>query len=905
MAMKTWSFRRNGKHQTDAASLTSASTLTLEGELLKIKGTTKEKRPPNSLDSIVSLRSTSPILSGLPPAVPPKTPGDPLVFSPVVRENGRQQPFVLPREVTESARMSRVPSGVVMIADIVVDPETTTPSSAATSIRSASEPLGQSSLPLPMPLEDSTRPPLPARRPDTKPSPAAPVSTTAAVRIPVPSTTPDELLEEINSASSSSGSLKSSAVIVGAFPVPHSNVVSLGSAGATRPDNAPIMTAPVIPHRQSTSQPPTPSLTPDSSPSFTSDSSSSSSYAAIDISEDFFASASRTPRTPQQQQQQQQQPPQQQQQHSNQQDQHQHQQNEEVSHTTPHDTQFRLPPSSPPPPPPPAASPSSLTRIPTKRNIPKPFSFITDAASLLRRLFNDPLYSDMDLSVDETTFHIHRGVLAEHCSYFREFFTNARAQEPTTEIRRLDCSYAPITFERGRPFSIAQIDSDDDSMRQAAMPLTQARPNGKDHAGGQDVLGSEGDEDGLCFADVEDSSSTTEHGCDPVGHPRAVYHQQQQPSGSNVDDGGETCSRSDLRSGLKLDSKASLPPTPKSGPSITFATPIEPPIDSFSAVFVAADQRSVGYTSHHFACFLQILYGLLHPLHLHEDDLLAVFRIAHIYGVPGLVNLLGDRIWDTLELTTETWPCLVRFAERFCLEDIKRRALKHASETREMWTAAVETLGLDDFKVFLLGIDQPADRTKTSTTAGSSSSQGHDNDLRGVKDELLMMFLLVHYQDSSSSKESRDDDDNNSINGNSASEPHHYQSHPPPRDSNAAMTRKLSRNRRDSACFKIRQQLQQRPTGPPPPLPTNLPSRINSTSNSNNTKKTATGHPHQQQTSSTDSLSLGIVSLSSTPPSQRRQTSQSQTTTKVEKAKMWMTRFKRDCGWGGQVSLLD
>lgn len=187
-----------------------------------------------------------------------------------------------------------------------------------------------------------------------------------------------------------------------------------------------------------------------------------------------------------------------------------------------------------------------------------------------------------------------------------------------------------------------------------------------------------------------------------------------------------TCSRTVLPpSGPKVDPEATLhPSTVKSVSSPIPTTSDDEPITSFSAAFTTADQRSVGYTSHRFACFLQIFYGLLHPLHLYEDDLLAVFHIAHIYGVPGLVSFLGDRIWDTLELTTETWPCLVRLSERFCLDDIKRQALRYASETREIWTVAVETLGLDDFKVFLRGIDQPE-----GGKAPVSGGQGQRGDL--------------------------------------------------------------------------------------------------------------------------------------------------------------------------------
>ncbi|KAF9934886.1 hypothetical protein FBU30_010153 [Linnemannia zychae] len=110
-------------------------------------------------------------------------------------------------------------------------------------------------------------------------------------------------------------------------------------------------------------------------------------------------------------------------------------------------------------------------------------------------------------------------------------------------------------------------------------------------------------------------------------------------------------------------------------------------------------------------------------------------NLTHIYGVPGLVKFLGDKVWDTLELTTETWPCLIRFSERFCLQEIKQRGLKYASKTRELWMIAVETLGLDDFKVFLKGIEQ--------TKRGIVTSNQEQSNMRGLKDELLMIFLLM------------------------------------------------------------------------------------------------------------------------------------------------------------------
>lgn len=834
----------------------------------------RSKKPPNSLDiSRVSPAPPSPILSGLLPAVPPKTPGDPLMFSPVVRENGRQQSIALPRELTESPRLSRVPSGVVMIADIILNPKTPTSSLAATSVHSATE--SQSPVLALTAMDDSNRlPPVRARRSEAKHVLPDSVPGPSAVRIPIPSTTSEESIQE-EPVGSSIGSLEGSPVMVRAHTVPHSNRISPKPIEAERSNTIPLTAPPKPLPQPPSSQQPTLSITTDSTASLSSDSPASSSTSAMDILDNFFASKKHDSPSPQQQPPPQQRPSQQQQQQVQ-------QRSDELSQAARHKPpRLYVPPSSPLPPPSQQPEAPLPTRVPAKRNISKPpSSFMTDPVSLLRRLFNDPLYSDIHLSVNGVTFHVHRGILAEHCSYFREFFTDARAQEPATEIRHLDCSYAPITFQRGRPFSIAQVDSDDDSILH---PVD--KPRARDHARrdrsaqdtnrGRVVQGIENDKDGICLADVEDTSSTS-HGHGPIDLPRAMSQQRHRHPTD------PTCPRTvPPPSDPIIDPEATLgPSTSKSASPPTPTTLDDEPITSFSEAFITADQRSVGYTSHHFACFLQILYGLLHPLHLHEDDLLAVFRIAHIYGVPGLVGLLGDRIWDTLELTTETWPCLVRFSERFCLEDIKRRALRHASETREMWAVAVETLELDDFKVFLRGIDQPE---RGSAPAGGSLGKG--GDLRGLKDELLMMFLLVHYQESTGSKET----------GPALLRAEGCNSH-----TRASLTRRLSKiYPRESARVKIRQQLQQRSSTPG----LHLPFRINGNSKSDNSGKSTTGTNHQPP--STDSLANGLVSLSSSPPSSLQRLPAQPQTTKVDKAKMWMTRFKRDCGWGGQFSLLD
>ncbi|KAF9909920.1 hypothetical protein EC991_007723 [Linnemannia zychae] len=517
-------------------------------------------------------------------------------------------------------------------------------------------------------------------------------------------------------------------------------------------------------------------------------------------------------------------------------------------------------------------------RAPVERNRSQlPCSFVTDAATLLRRLFNNPHYSDMDLSVDDVTFHIHRGILAEHCSYFREYFTNARGQDPTSEHRHLDCSYTPIVFERVRTFPIAYADSGDDSIRQKVRSLQVLPRFGRDD---RDVLDSKNEKDRFHFAGVGDGSPNC-CGHDLLSPSRIAGELRHQPRPCPPRDGcNETRLRADVLPsfGYKIDPhKANLqsPTPPKSNPSTSTTT----------------DEKLI--TSRTSS---QILYDLLHPAHLHEDDLLAVFRIAHIYGVPGLVNFLGDRIWDALEMTIETWPCLLRFSERFQLEDIKRQALRHASETRELWPVALESLGLDDFKVFLRGIRQPDDRRKAS----SAGVQGLREDSQLLKDDLLMMFLLVHYQNSSSFKECGSfplyhDDDGDSRNNNCN---HHRGA--------AAKERRLSSiYRRDSVRVIIQQQLQQRPLMTSPPS-FHLPRQHNSSNTTTDSNKSATIGSTQQLASMIEPIALELTASPSPPPSLRRLSRHQQSqTTKVDRAKMWMTRFKHECGWVSQGSLLD
>ncbi|KAF8936660.1 hypothetical protein BGZ58_003880 [Dissophora ornata] len=356
-----------------------------------------------------------------------------------------------------------------------------------------------------------------------------------------------------------------------------------------------------------------------------------------------------------------------------------------------------------------------------------------DPATLLRRLFNNSLYSDIRLTVDEATFHMHRGVLAEQCSYFRELFEVARTQEPTAEIKVLDCSCASITLEHARRFPVTPAEGDP-----SAIIRDESREVTRDTAKQRMGLDLERITDG-------DQGQTMTNGReDDTG----VYYGGNGDGSSRLQNDGSAAATADLSQGARehirqgnsgLSVFSQHEPATRSRSDNLFPTSSSTQGSSFSVTFVATE-RSSGYKSHHFGVFLQILYGILSPLQIREVDLLPVFRIAYIYGVPSLVNFLGDRIFECLELNIETWPSVLRFTERYRLEDIKQRAIAHAGDHRELWTMAVEMLELDDFKAFLRGV-QP-ENVKNEARKGVRSG-----DMRRVKDELLTMFLLVHYQD--------------------------------------------------------------------------------------------------------------------------------------------------------------
>ncbi|KAF9981605.1 hypothetical protein BGZ75_007042 [Mortierella antarctica] len=484
--------------------------------------------------------------------------------------------------------------------------------------------------------------------------------------------------------------------------------------------------------------------------------------------------------------------------------------------------------------------------------------YMTDAATVVRRLFNNPLYSDLALSVDETTFRVHRGILAEHCSYFRKLFDNARSRNPTTEIKRVDCTFKPVAVERARQVKIARAKKVDHGKK-----VGETSPSrGREECHG----GSEFTSDGGCKLDRRDmpanscegdTKDTTSNNLS-LTETRVNADMTEKESGSTLSDNSS--------SWHSEESQRSAPPASSSSRSST-------------------ENLKEGAQ----------LYGILEPSELDLVDLLSVLRIGYLYGVPGLISVLADRIYDSLRLSVETWPAAIRFADRYQLQDIRRRALEHASADKSLWKLAVEMLRLEDFKVFLRGIGQ--------------AGVGRDykaEDLRGVKDELLMMFLLVHYQEattavspssspvqatsrSSSSSPSRApvcyfSDDLSLVRrdygGSEGLEP----------------VRPCSRDGHKSNSSRIRQQLlQQRPA---------LMIRVVSRTPSLRTRFSSEPLRWSDQVGSR-TLDLNMVAVGGLEQSLCASVADPAPMDKAGNATSWMRGVKRECGWDGKLSYLD
>ncbi|GJJ77018.1 hypothetical protein EMPS_09377 [Entomortierella parvispora] len=345
-------------------------------------------------------------------------------------------------------------------------------------------------------------------------------------------------------------------------------------------------------------------------------------------------------------------------------------------------------------------------------------SCLMDASTLIRRLFNNPLFSDLEIRVNGSTFHVHRGILAEHCSHFRSLFEKARRQDPENAVNMIDCSYVSSSSSLIIDCQLSILNGVDQDPPKSTIPITKV-----DSSDQSSNIGLES-----CS---QVAMLLSEAACDS-----SVVLPVHQGSAQD----GTTTARTRTQAALEHSSCSTL----NSVAPATFAT--GPAKMSFSSIFVMGEQTQ-GYDAHHFAVFLQILYGVLALEAIQDLDLLPVFRISYLYNVPGLTSALSLHILKTVVLSVSTWPSLLRFSERYRLQSIKQRALHYASRHREIWTLAVELLTLDDFKEVLRGI-RPEDVVKSEPRVGlptSEHSEAKAMRSRAVKDELLMMYLLVHY----------------------------------------------------------------------------------------------------------------------------------------------------------------
>lgn len=437
---------------------------------------------------------------------------------------------------------------------------------------------------------------------------------------------------------------------------------------------------------------------------------------------------------------------------------------------------------------------------------------MVNPTTVLQRLFNNPLYSDLALTVNKTIFHVHRGILAEQCSYFRRMFEDARSREPTIEIKKIDCSYKHVLYTHAP---------------KAERDLVETHSK-------------EEDEDGI------EQPAVAAHDSQDPKRAASLRTGKFQSAGNEVDD-------NEKQPDVDTKDEALHHHLSRKDP---YLDPFPDLRSNTRGAILAA-----GYTARHFALFLQILYGIQPSSTLKDTDILPVFRVAHLYELSWLVSLLGAQIYQRLTLSAETWVSILQFAERYQLDTIRQATIDHASQHPVLWTLAVETLTLEDFKTFLRGIHQ-------KDTASS------------VKDELLMMFLLVHYQDTTSFSATAL---SSLITAGSSSSTGNVQQ---PRQQ-AALLRRLSRshsrrqwavNGSSSAVLKIRQQLHgatiasaQRADSLAQREPSDHLGPVHST------RERRGGEGGDGQSSDN----------------------------KAERAKLWMRRFKMECVWDGKISVLD
>ncbi|KAF9320938.1 hypothetical protein BG003_004220 [Podila horticola] len=486
------------------------------------------------------------------------------------------------------------------------------------------------------------------------------------------------------------------------------------------------------------------------------------------------------------------------------------------------------------------------TKSSTPMSTPEAISGMVSPATVLQRLFNNPLYSDLALTVNEVTFHVHRGIVAEQCSYFRRLFEDARSSDPTTEIKKIDCSYKHVFHEHSpKERDLVETLGEEEGEVETPIDTTQKPQNPTRTASlrtGKFRSDNPMNNDEKQFdTDAEDEAQGRPAAKATAARPESHVPKTTQPSPPKANDTPPESSSphhpQHLREDLHLESFLDLR------------------INTKRAILAA------GYTAQHFALFLQILYGIQTATTLKDTDLLPVLHIAHVYELGWLVSLLGAQIFQRLTLSAETWVPILQFAERYRLDTIRQLTIEYASLHRALWTLAVETLSLEDFKVFLRGIHE-----KDAAASGGSG---------GVKDELLMMFLLVHYQDTTSFSATAQASFNTGASSATANMQPKQQ---------VALLRRLSRSRScrqraangSSSVLKIRQQLHDAKAG------SALHSETLTIHESDRLEQTHVTHQGRQS----DDIEQSSVH-------------------KAEKAKLWMRRFKMECGWEGKISTLN
>ncbi|KAG0240469.1 hypothetical protein BGW41_006990 [Actinomortierella wolfii] len=393
-------------------------------------------------------------------------------------------------------------------------------------------------------------------------------------------------------------------------------------------------------------------------------------------------------------------------------------------------------PITSPLPPPQSSYGSSSGRPSLSAPILEPIHYSVDTYQILRNLFNNPLFCDLTLTVGESQFHTHRGILAQQCAYFQEVFAARRALDPTAEIRHLDLNQGgPVPFWV-RPSALAmptlsqvgisdkegitrECKQEDDGNPQQSDPSTP--PSERE---GATTMLPILKETGVALSDVQ---------------PLPVSQTPKQDSDS--------------------ERNSVSPPLQKTPPLLPSCFGATLPIDMETLLKSSLHAR-------HFGIFLALIYGVQTTQQIALEDLLPVLHITHAFRGPSyLLISLGHRLVEqhqhrhyhsndrntsltssptsscsaTLSsypnssndhadnplVTPDSWPSLIRFADYYSLDTIRLWAIEWASHDRRLWNTAVGCLELDDYKIFLRGIRSEPIR---------------------VKNELLLVFLAFHYQ---------------------------------------------------------------------------------------------------------------------------------------------------------------